>query len=58
MKKEMPAHLLKEALLCALSVYQEGEHASVLRINPFAILDDITTEHTGRAAFLSFSFHT
>lgn len=57
-KKEMPAHLPKEVLPCALSVYQEGEHTSVLWINPFTILDDITAKHTGRSAFLSFSFHT
>lgn len=44
---EMPAHLPKKASIRLIIAHQEGEHASVLRINPFAILDDIATIYTG-----------
>ena len=44
---EMPAHLLKKALIRFLIAHQEGERTCILRINPFAIPDDIATIDTG-----------
>lgn len=44
---EMPAHLLKKALIRFLIAHQEGERTCILRINPFSILDDVATINTG-----------